>query len=354
MRPEVQAAQLGGDMKNSTRPLLRRLVTIDRLIRAGGYPNAITVAGELEVHPRTVHRDLEFLRDSWGAPLEFSHRHNGFYYRDPDYSLPPQRLTEGELVALFLAERLMQQYRGTPYAAELAAVFRKLTAGLPGGVTVDLAHLADAYSFRQHAADAGDADRFRRLARAVRERRRLRLEYWTASRDETCTRLVDPYHLASIDGDWYLVAYCHLREDVRMFCPGRIRSLQEMGDRFERPADFRFEDYIDASFRAVRGDGPMQRVRLWFAPKAARYVRERTWHPSQRIQSGGDGSLVLTLKVSHMLEVKRWALSHGAACLVLEPDQLRAEVLDELKSALRHYEPSEDAVANVGDSHACH
>src|SRR5208282_4083201 len=271
-------------MKTASRPPLRRLKALDEMLRAGTYPNARSAGRKLEVHPRTVHRDLEFLRDSLGAPLAFSHRRNGYYYTQADYALPVLRLTEGELVALFLAERLLQTYRGTPYAASLASIFRKLTAALPDEVTIDLGHLEDAYSFRHHAAHPGDARLFQQLAQAVRERRQLQLVYWTAYRDETCTRVVDPYHLASIAGDWFLVAYCHLREEVRMFVPARIRSLRETGGRFERPVDFHVGDYLDSSFGSMRGDGRPQRVRLRFSAAAARYVRLREWHPTQRIK----------------------------------------------------------------------
>ena len=162
-------------------------------------------------------------------PLEFCPQRNGYYYRDPDFALPALRLTEGELVALFLAERLMHQYRGTPYATDLAKAFRKLTAHLPDEVTVDLTHLEQTVSFRNAQPDGGDVRCFRRLLRAVREGRQLELVYWSASRDEECRRVVDPYHLTSVQSDWYLVAYCHVREDVRMFAPSRIRSIARDG-----------------------------------------------------------------------------------------------------------------------------
>jgi predicted DNA-binding transcriptional regulator YafY len=324
-------------MKVASRPPLRRLLALDQMIRAGRYPNASKAAHELEVNPRTVHRDLEFLRDSWGTPLAFSHRHNGYYYESDDYAIPLLRMTEGELVALFLAERQMQQYRGTPFGRQLATAFSKLTAALPDAITLDLSHLSDVYSFHHQATDAGDARRFSCLARAAMQGRQLELVYWTASRDETTRRVVDPYHLASIGGDWYLIAYCHLREAVRMFAPGRICSLRETGVRFERPADFRITSYLDAGFRAMRGSGPPRRVRLRFAPEAARYIRERTWHPTQRLQEHKDGSLVLSMKVSHLLEVQRWVLSHGSGCEVLEPEELRRTLRRELLRTLERY-----------------
>ncbi|HEV3261428.1 MAG TPA: hypothetical protein VG013_31550 [Gemmataceae bacterium] len=136
-------------MKLATRPPLRRIFALDGMLRAGRYPNARTAAAELEGNPRTIHRDFDFLRDSWGAPLEFCCKQNGWYYRDADYVQLLLRLTEGELCAFFLAERLMQQYRDTPYARDLATAFRKLTAALPDEVTIDLSHWDKVHSFRQ-------------------------------------------------------------------------------------------------------------------------------------------------------------------------------------------------------------
>jgi predicted DNA-binding transcriptional regulator YafY len=212
-----------------------------------------------------------------------------------------------------------------------------LTARLPDEVTIDLSHLADAYSFRGPDVGAGDVRLFRRVARAVRQGRQLVLVYWTASRDQEVKRVVDPYHLTSVSGDWYLVAYCHLREDVRMFVPSRIRSAQETGERFERPADFSIDAYLDGSFRALRGDGKPQQVRLRFTAEAARWVGEKVWHPSQQVRRCKDGGLELTLKLTSLIEVKRWAMSCGAGCKVLEPEELRQDVVREMKDTLRFY-----------------
>ena len=326
------------DMEVASRPPLRRLMVLDRRIRSGTFPNARGLAVELEVHPRTIYRDLDFLRDSWGAPLEFCPRRNGFYYREADFALPLLRLSEGELVALFLAERVMRQYRGTPYVQGLASAFQKLTAQLPESVTIDLRDLDASYSFRGPEGDVGDLRIFRRVAQAVQQCRQLELVYWTASRDEVCKRVVDPYHLTSLLGDWYLVAYCHLREEIRMFAPGRIRSVRQTGERFVRPASFQIGDYLDASFRAMRSDGKAHIVRLRFSADVARYVREKVWHPTQKIEEDKDGTLVLTVKVSHFLEIRRWVMSYGAACEVLEPRELREQVREEMCKALKVYE----------------
>jgi proteasome accessory factor B len=222
-------------MRVASRVSLERIAAFDRAVRAGRYPNAATIARALEVSRRTVQRDIEFLRDRLGAPLEFDDRRNGYRYRDPTYHIGLLTLSEGELVALFLAERVLGQYRGTPYARELARAFRKLTLGLTDRVTIDLGHLGESYSFRTTAAADLDPGLFRDLAAAVAGSRRVVLDYWSASRDERLRRAVDPYHLAAVDGQWYLIGHCHLRGDVRMFAPARIRALEVTDETFDRP-----------------------------------------------------------------------------------------------------------------------
>jgi predicted DNA-binding transcriptional regulator YafY len=317
-------------MRLSSRPPLARLAVIDREVRRGGLPNASTLAKQLDVSHRTIQRDITFLRDRLGAPLIFDSVKNGYHYGDANYRFASLQLTEGELLSIFLAERLLQQYRDTPYAAALATAFRKIADALVDEVTIDLSHFDDAVSFRQHTSGAGGANQFGKLHQAVADRRQLELVYWTASRDETSRRIVDPYHLASIDGDWFLIGYCHLREDVRMFAPSRIRSLRETGASFEPPLDFRVAEYLDVGFRKLRGAGPAQTVRLRFAPTAARYVREKAWHSTQRLEELPNGALEMTLRVNHLLEVKRWVLSWGSECEVLGPRELRDEIQNEI------------------------
>src|ERR1700688_4527251 len=114
-------------MRLASRPALVRLAVIDREIRGGRLPNANSLARQLEVNPRTVHRDLDCLRDQLGAPLEFDRDRNGYYYTNASWLIPYPQLSEGELLALFLASRLLKQYQGTPFAADLARMFGKIT-----------------------------------------------------------------------------------------------------------------------------------------------------------------------------------------------------------------------------------
>ncbi|HEY2157664.1 MAG TPA: transcriptional regulator [Isosphaeraceae bacterium] len=314
-------------MHRATRPPTERFAALDRALRAGRFPNASSLAGELEVSPRTVQRDIEFLRDRMGVPIAFDPRRNGYHYADPTYRLAAATLAEAELMAILLAERAMRQYRGTPYAADLARAFAKVAAGLEGPEPPAPGDLDGAYSFRGAAATPPDPAVFRDLAAAVRDRRRVAIAYWTASRDEETRREVDPYHLACVDARWYLIGFCRSRGQVLMFAAWRIRAIEPTGGTFDEPSEFDADSYLYGAFAAMRGgDGERHRVRIRFTGEAARYAREQTWHPSQSIEEEAGGSLVIRLEVSHLREVERWALSWGPDCEVLGPRELRDRV----------------------------
>lgn len=325
-------------MRTATRFCLERLAALDRAIRAGSYPNARTMARSLEVSPRTVHRDIEFLRDRLGAPLVFDRVRNGYAYRDACFALPVLNLTEGELIAMLVSEQVLEQYQGTPYARDAARAFQKITVGLREPVTIDLSHFGRVQSFRTTASTKLDPQLFQTLLSAIRDRRRLAVHYWSACRDIETVRELDPYHLASIDGQWYLIGYCHFRQEVRMFVPARIRSAEVTEVTFEVPGSFRIDEYLRWSFSVLRGhEDALYQVRLRFTGAAVKYVRERVWHPSQVLEPDGDNGLVMRLKLSHLREIQRWALSWGDECEVLEPAELRERVTADLARARALY-----------------
>jgi proteasome accessory factor B len=308
-------------------------MAIDQALRANDWPNATSLSKKLEVSTRTILRDIEFMREQLGAPIAFDPRRNGFCYTDPSFRLPYFLMTEGELVSLYLVERIIQQLRGTPFEADLRRAIGKLHTMLPENVSVRVDAIADMLSILPASQSYYDPECFCALTRAVVCRRRVEMVYWTASRNQTARRDFDPYDLALIDDGWYAVGYCHRRLDVRMFAIQRVRSVRETGKTFERPADFRLAEYLEGSFRAVRGEGD-HRVVLEFSPELAGRIRERSWHPSQTLVDRPDGRLILRFRVNDLRELKRWVMAWGAECRVVEPNELRESIVDELNRML--------------------
>ncbi|MCC7422662.1 MAG: WYL domain-containing protein [Planctomycetaceae bacterium] len=307
-------------MHRATRPPYARMATIDRMLRTEDFPSLRQIVERLGASRRTILDDIGFMRANWFAPIGHSRARGGYYYTQPDWRPQFFSLSEGEMVSLFIAERVMHQYRGTSWAVELSQAFRKLADQLQGEISISVADLATLQSFRLTAPSPHDVEVFRQLVAAARSRHTVQVTYWTASRDETTDRKVDPLHLANIDGDWFLLAWCHRRGRVLTFSPSRIRTLRTCEETFVRPADFDPAKHLASSFRIIQEErGPTHNVRLRFTGFAARYVGERTWHPTQTQHRTDDGTLEVTLRVSSLIEVRKWALSFGSECEALEP-----------------------------------
>lgn len=333
------------------RPQIHRLNVIYGMLKGGRYPNCGILAKQFEVSPRTICRDIDCLKDDFRAPLEYDPRRRGYHLTDPDYTIPPVKLTEGEAVALALGLTALAVYHGMGLEGPLRSALEKLPLLLPHSVSVDLDSLNGAVSFGVVPL-RGDAervaDRFAHLKGAIEGSRRVEMQYYTASRDDVTQRRVDPYHLRHFEGAWYLVGFCHLRGAYRTFALDRMQQLTVLDETFSPREDFSPETYFGDAWCLERG-AEKQRVVVRFDPYQARWMRARRWHSTQEAVEEPDGSLTLAFTVTGLGEVQRWVQQFGSHVEVLEPPGLRAAVAAEARGMVGVYGRS-DGGAGLGDA----
>lgn len=314
------------------RPPLERMLRIHQALQAGGFPNASKLARDIEVSTKTIHRDLEFMRDRLNLPLQFDASRNGYQYVGEVSSFPTMQITEGEIVALVVAEKALQQYRGTSFEKPLLSAIQKMEQALPDTISLNLADIEQTISFRTRAEPILNLEIFEVLAQAVAGRRQLELQYRKPGQKAE-GRVVDPYHLANINGEWFLFAFDHGRKDIRTFAPARIQSARLTGKTFERSQKFSLEKRLRDSFGVHSGEGKFGVV-IRFAPRAADYIREKKWHPSQSLREFKNGAVELKMNLSSLGEVRRWVLSWGGDAKVLQPPELAESVRQAAKAIL--------------------
>jgi predicted DNA-binding transcriptional regulator YafY len=319
---------------NTSRPPLERMLKIHQAIKGGKYPNMTTLASDLEVSPRSVSRDLVFMRDRMGLPVEYDEIRHGFFYKGEVEGFPTLQITEGELFALLVAEKALQQYRGTNFEKPLMSAFKKMAASLPDTISLNLHDWEQTISFRTSAEPILNLKVFDLLAKATAQRKQLKLTYRKPGKQQTELRTVDPYHLANINGEWFLFAFDHLRTDIRTFVPSRIQKVEFTGKTFERPSKFSLEKTLRNSFGVHSGKGAYQVV-IQFTPYAADYIREKKWHPSQKLRELKNGGVELRMELSSLGEVERWVLGWGGNATVLEPKELAEAVARAAENILK-------------------
>ena len=322
-----------------SRPPLERMHRIHQRLHAGEYPNATTLAAELEVSTKTIQRDLDFMRDRLALPIEFDFVRNGYYYTEEVAAFPTMQITEGELFALVVAEKALEQYRGTNFEKPLLSALQKIAASLPETISFSFGQLDKAISFRTRAEPLLNLEIFRILADAATRRQQLELLYRKPGAPTPERRVVDPYHLANINGEWFLFAFDHLRRDLRTFLPVRILSARPTGKTFEQPKRFSLDERLKGSFGVVAGHGQYQVV-LHFEPAVAHFIREKRWHDSQQLRDLPDGGVEMRLQLSSLVEVQRWVLSWAGHCKVMAPPELVESVRNAAVKISANHPPS--------------
>jgi predicted DNA-binding transcriptional regulator YafY len=305
-----------------SRPPLERITIIHSRIRGGKYPNCRQLSEQLDVSQKTIMRDIEFMRDRLRLPIEYHPAQHGFYYSEPVSNVVGLDVSEGEVVALLIAQKALHQHRGTAFEAPLRSACAKLEASLGGTVSVDLVELDKAISFRETGVTQVDPEVFEAVSKAATSCRELSFSYLKLKADTPEPRRCQPYHLACINNQWYLFAHDLGRNDLRTFVLARMSAVSVLTKTFKRPQNFSIDELLANSLDVFRGDGQSREIRVRFDSWAARLVRERLWHSSQRLENLPDGGCEVSLQLSSLEEVERWILGYAGHARAVAPPEL--------------------------------
>ena len=288
------------------------------------------LTSELGVAKRTVQRDIEVLSVA-GFPVT-SETRNGtvfWHFMEGFHANDAIALTLNEQMALYFSKGLFKPLQGTPIYESLDTAIQKIGSQLPAqsfkflrGLSQGVSVSSFGWKDYSHSKEVIDC-----LTRAVFNKFTVRILHRSPYRSKASERDVDPYKLWYVNNGLYMVGYDHRENELRTFAVERMQSARVTNRRFEIPSSFNFEEFRKTAFNVTFGEP--QEVKIRFSPAQAPYIKERTWHPSQQIETEDDGSIVLTLRVADLDEVKRWLIGFGAEATVLEPDELAGEIVQE-------------------------
>jgi predicted DNA-binding transcriptional regulator YafY len=315
-----------------SRPPLSRFQEIFHAIKTGRFPNRTQLARSIEVTTKTIQRDLNYMRYQLTLPIEFDYAQGGYYFTKPMTDLPLFQLTESELISIFVAQKALEAYKGTAFEQPLRTAFQKLQAATnsPGSkISVSWEDLDSAISFRHFDAYLPDAKIFAEMSKAIQKEEVVGFEYKKLDAKAYEKRTVEPWHLACVSGQWYLLGYDQMRQARRVFVLARMRNVYSAKHGFSvpRPGDADIQKLFQNSFQIWQSeDAKLLEIVLRFSGRAAQLVRERNWHPSQRIQESTDGTLELRMTLNSLEEIVPWILSWGNECRVVSPPKLERKV----------------------------
>ncbi len=303
------------------RPPFERMMHIHQALQQNRHPNCRTLAQELEVVPRTIKRDVDFMRCRLKLPIVYDDVHWGYRYARPVKEFPNLPITEREVFALLVAHKAIAQYHGTPFQRLLENAFRKLTGRLDAETGFSLGQLDAAFSFRPFAPEDTDLKTFEVLSRALRERRVVQFQYRNLGARQARSRRVQPYHLACIENHWYLFAFDVDRQAMRTFVLTRLSHPELTDERFRLVRRFDPNEYLRGSLAVFKG-GDDYEVVIDFDAWAADLLRGRRWHASQDLTELPTGEVRMRLRLNSLEEAERWVLSWCEHATVVRPRAL--------------------------------
>ncbi len=308
----------------------KRLTDLTERIRDSRQPvNCLILAKEWEVSQKTAQRDIDYLRDQLHAPIEYDRLRKSYYFTEPTWSMPALVVSEGEILAVLLGSRVLEQYHGTPVAKH-----EKLAELLPEKVRIRPEDMFNRFSFRCPPARAVTPENWAAVIRGLCEQKSLKMFYRKAEvtvSEPAKESLFNPYHVANLQGEWYMFGVYAGQTDVRQFSMARIEKATVTAAAFTVPADFDSEKLLADTFGRFSGQHDSHKVRLLFSKEAAQWVEDRELHPQQVLRRQRSGALELTFPAKGIYEVQQWVLGWGHGVKVLEPKALRDAVQAEIR-----------------------
>ena len=299
---------------------------------------------ELEVSAATFKRDLDLLRHQLHAPIKWvpgeGGRDRGYVLEDKGWSsgklgLPKAWFSASEIYALLMIHELASHIGPGLLTEHLQPLVTRVTLMLsaaedsPEDVRARVRLL-------NSASKRGGSPHFETVARAAVKRRRLKLLYFTRCRNDRSERIVSPQVIVHYKENWYLVAWCHKADGLRMFALDAIEEAALMKDPAKVVSKKLVEELVGRDFGIYSGKN-RKLAKLLFTARQAPWVRSETWHKDQVGESTADGGFLLTVPYSDPRELILEILRYGPDVRVLEPTELQQEVAQRLRAAADQY-----------------
>jgi len=316
-----------------------RIYKIDQLLGSGRCVSFARLMESLGVSRAQLKRDLSYMRDRFNAPIEYDRDQNGYRFGKPPagprYALPGLWFSADEIRALLTMQHLLENLQPGLLTPHVKPLLSRFSAILGSG---DHSHEEVGRRVRvlHQAAREMKHERFAVAAQATLNRRRLKIRHYNRMEDRETERVISPQRLVHYRDNWYVDAYCHLREDLRSFAVDAIRAAEPVDERAKEIPKAELDEYLKSGYGIFAGR-KVAWATLRFTPLAARWVAAQTWHSKQKARFEDDGSYVLEIPYSDDRELTMDILKYGPDVEVLGPAALRKRVAEQLKGAVKRY-----------------
>jgi predicted DNA-binding transcriptional regulator YafY len=295
---------------------------------------------ELEISDATFKRDLDFLRYRLNASIIYDHFDKGYKFEHPEAmektEMPGLWFTEKEATALVLMQHLLSSLDQGGLIGPHIEPLTTIIDGILGQSETTTKELRKRIKVLGMGSRKNSLDNFSEVGAALLKRNRLIIKYYAKGKDEETEREISPQRLIYYRENWYLDAYCHMRNDLRSFAVDGIRSAVLTNSKAQEVPDKECHEHFAESYGIFSGKAT-QRAKLRFTPEHARWVAGENWHGQQVGSFDKDGYFNLEFDFNQDPELVMDILKHGSGVEVIGPASLKNKVKAELEKTLKNY-----------------
>ena len=329
----------------ANRNAVARYQIIDRLIGSKTYPNpaalqeAIMDEAGIKVSYRTILKDIEALSDStelnYLAPIEYDRREKGYYYTQP-FSLTDPQFSETERSYLTIMGDLLSRFSDLPIVKDMQAKLNSLVKGPENDPSQPKQNIiyfetAPLYDGTKNVAP---------LIKYIQNKTVIKIKHGRFQEEATREFVLHPYFLREYRNRWYLVAHGDgtTHQYPSIYGLERIKEIKPAQGVSFKPYEGDAESFFDNIMGITRMDAPVQTIKIAFDKEQARYQDSKPMHHSQKLLDKDErGWYIYQYQLIPNYEFYSAIVSMGNKCQVLQPEDVRTEVMKRLQDTLALY-----------------
>ena len=303
-----------------------RLRTIDTLLSNGRTYSKNAILQKIEeelglaVSSFTFDKDLQLLRNSLRAPIEYDAALKGYYYTDKDFKLFRKEMNHDETSALEFASEALNTLNNVELVQEAQSVL----TGMYGKIHKQERRPGKQIIFRPVSAPVKGVEWLNEIYKAIEEERAITIKYYKIRTDEIKSHTLSPYILRQYNDLWYVIAWCADRELTLVFALDRIREMKPAHVSWHMDPGFDPEQYFKYSFGITHShDRAPEKVVFQIKKEAFYYLQVKPMHPSQRVLKETKKGCLVEIEVLISDELVMYLLGMGDTISVREPVSLR-------------------------------
>ncbi|TAH41114.1 MAG: WYL domain-containing protein [Bacteroidetes bacterium] len=288
----------------------------------------------------TIQKDIYAMRFDEGlnffAPIDYHKAQKGYYYTDPQYSISKLPLKQEDLYALEFAAGMLRQFKDFPILQEFDNTIGRLLQAVQISRSLYGTEITDIIQVEKPSHSEG-TNHLEKILKAITDPVEIIFYYHNFSKAKTSQHKIQPYLVREYRNRWYLTGYSPTHERILTFGLDRISNLHVTRTPFTKKSDFDARKFFYHSFGITVNDLVPVKVELSFTPLEGLYIKAQPIHHTQKIIKDNKKEFRISINVIPSHELSMQLLSYGENVKIIKPLQLKNEIQDTLKKALKNY-----------------